>query len=71
MLQEYLLSTRSPGVIADSRDDAYRTALRVLGVSRPDSGPISQSANLLRSDFMPPFGVGGRGWALKMSPPSR
>jgi hypothetical protein len=44
MPQEYLMSTtRSPGVIADLRADAYRTALRVLGVSRPDDGPISQS----------------------------
>lgn len=41
--------TRSPGAIADLFADAYRTALRVLGVSRPDKGSKSLNCQLIYS----------------------
>ena len=54
-------STRSPGAIADLRVDAYRTALRVLGVSRPDDGPISQSQLIYSGVTLCPRSNGGGG----------
>jgi hypothetical protein len=63
-----LLSTRSPGAIADLRAAMYRTTLRVLGVSRLVNRLIALTQSFYAGvTFCPSFG----GEGPQMSPPSR
>jgi hypothetical protein len=68
VLQMSLMSTRSPGAIADLRADMYRTDPQ--GPGRFQTGQwfnLSDSTILRRCDFLPSFG----GESPQMSPPSR
>ncbi|KAF8490781.1 hypothetical protein F5888DRAFT_1088727 [Russula emetica] len=68
VLQVPLLSTRSPGAIADLRAAMYRTTLRVLGVSRLVNRLIALTQPFYAGvTFCPSFG----GEGPQMSPPSR